>query len=193
MSKCGKEVKRAGEHERTVETMIGEIKLKRPYFWRESCKKGFYPLDEVLDLSNFLQWTELTCPRAQNRQKGRGRKKGEAKRARWNGEWREAKGFRFYLVDGDRLDHVLCWHQVQSSEELEESLRKVKEAGLIPERDKTISHARLKRPGARWYVEKANHMLALRCSKYNGTFQKLFQRYAREPRKRRMYKRSKNG
>ena len=75
MSKCGKEVKRAEEHERTVETMIGEIKLKRPYFWRESCKKGFYPLDEVLDLSNFLQWTELTCPRAQNRQKGRGRKK----------------------------------------------------------------------------------------------------------------------
>ena len=77
MSKCGKEVKRAGEHERTVETMIGEIKLKRPYFWCESCKKGFYPLDEVLDLSNFLQWTELTCPRAQNRQKGR--EEGEKK------------------------------------------------------------------------------------------------------------------
>ncbi|RLG29502.1 hypothetical protein DRN97_11780 [Methanosarcinales archaeon] len=50
--RCGKEVKRAGEHERTVETMIGEIKLKRPYFWCESCKKGFYPLDKVLDLSN---------------------------------------------------------------------------------------------------------------------------------------------
>ena len=68
-----------------------------------------------------------------------------------------------------------------------------REAGLTPEKDKTISHVRLKRPVARWYVEKANHMLALRCSKYNGTFQKLFQRYAREPRKRRMYKRSKNG
>jgi len=46
--RCGKEVKRAGErageHERTVETMIGEIKLKRPYFWCESCKKGVLSL-----------------------------------------------------------------------------------------------------------------------------------------------------
>jgi len=66
-------------------------------------------------------------------------------------------------------------------------------SGGIESSNKTISHVRLKRPGAWWYVEKANHMLALRCSKYNGTFQKLFQRYAREPRKRRMYKRSKNG
>ncbi len=31
-----------------------------------------------------------------------GRKKVRAKRARWQGEWREAKGFRFYVVDADR-------------------------------------------------------------------------------------------
>ena len=34
-----------------------------------------------------------------------------------------------------RIERVLCWHQVQSSEELEECVRKVKEAGLISERD----------------------------------------------------------
>ena len=56
-----------------------------------------------------------------------------AKRATWEGEWKEAKGFRFYLVDGDRIEHILSWHQVQSNKELKESLKQVKEAGLIPE------------------------------------------------------------
>lgn len=63
------------------------------------------------------------------KEKGRGRRKVRAKRAKWEGEWREEKGFRFYLVDGARIEHVLCWHQVQSSEELKECLKKVKEAG----------------------------------------------------------------
>jgi hypothetical protein len=233
--------------------------------------------------------------------KRKGRKKVRAKRAKWEGKWREAKGFRFYLVNGERIEHVLCWHQVQSSEELKESLKKVKDAGLIPENDvrlcvvgdgakwiwktvkeifpkavevldyyhvsehlykaaealycnpesvqewaeatltrlflgeveevieglkgmniedegvrreieslsgylmenkdrmnykhvkkggypigsggiessnKTICHVRLKRSGAWWYVENANYMLALRCAKYNGTFQRVFTKYA---------------
>ena len=38
--------------ERTVETMIGPVKLKRPYFWCENCSEGFYPLDETLKLSS---------------------------------------------------------------------------------------------------------------------------------------------
>jgi hypothetical protein len=42
---------------------------------------------------------------------------------------------------------------------------------------KSLCHVRLKRSGAWWYVEKANQILALRCAKYNGTFQKLFLRY----------------
>jgi hypothetical protein len=235
--------------------------------------------------------------------KGRrsGRKKKRARRARWKGQWREAKGFRFYLVDGERIVHLLSWHQVQSDEELAEALRQVKEAGLIPEekvrlcviadgakwiwkhvqvlfpsavqvldyyhcnghlhkvasvqfgdnpergtewveaavtrlfcgevhtvindlqrmeaRDdqaaeeirklveyltnnqervdygfarkggypigsggiesahKFIGHVRLKRSGAWWYVERANQMLALRCAKYNGTFDKIFDAY----------------
>jgi len=232
---------------------------------------------------------------------GKGKKRQRARRARWRGEWKEAKGFRFYLVDKERIVHVLSWHQVQKDNQVGEALRQVKEAGLIPEgqvrlcvigdgakwiwnqakelfpsavqildyyhlserlhkvalaqfyddplkerewveatkarlfygylewalsdlegikpRDeeageeirklrgylkenqrrvkyralrrkgypigsggiesanKFISHVRLKRSGAWWYVEQANAMLALRCAKYNGTFRRVFQRY----------------
>jgi hypothetical protein len=230
-----------------------------------------------------------------------GRKKQRAKRARWRGQWREAKGFRFYLVDEERIVHLLSWHQIQSDEELFAALAQVKAAGLLPEeqvrlcvvadgakwiwsrvkelfptaeeildyyhcaehihrlaeaqygehpqralewveatmarlfagevegviwglqrmqpatptaeavindlmgylqnnRDrinyrsqrragyplgsggieaahKFICHARLKRSGAWWYVGNSNHMLALRCAKYNGTFERIFERY----------------
>ncbi len=50
-------------------------------------------------------------------------------------------------------------------------------SGGIESSIKTICHVRLKRSGAWWYVEKANQMLALRCAKYNGTFQNLFLQY----------------
>jgi hypothetical protein len=230
-----------------------------------------------------------------------GRKKARAKRARWQGQWREAKGFRFYLVDDDRIVHLLSWHQIQDNEELVAALQQVKEAGLIPadqvrlcvvadgahwiwkgvqplfptaeeildyyhcaehvhslaavqyseqperalewveatmarlfageaegviwglqrlrpatpsaataiddlsgylqhNRDRIhyrsqrkagyplgsggiesahrfICHVRLKRSGAWWYVSNSNHMLALRCAKYNGTFERVFARY----------------
>lgn len=230
-----------------------------------------------------------------------GRKKERAKRARWQGQWREAKGFRFYLVDDDRIVPLLSWHPIQSEEELFAALRQVKEAGLIPAEQvrlcvvadgahwiwqgvqqlfpraeeildyyhcaahvhtlaavqygeqperalewveatmarlfagevdgglwglqrmrpttdlaaaeianllgylqrnrhrinyasrrkggyplgsggiesahKFICHARLKRSGAWWYVGNSNHMLALRCAKYNGTFERVFERY----------------
>lgn len=62
-----------------------------------------------------------------------GRKKVRARRGRWKGQWREAKGFRFYLVDEDRIVHLISWHQVQTEEELAEALRQVQQAGLIPE------------------------------------------------------------
>jgi uncharacterized protein UPF0236 len=67
----------------------------------------------------------------------RGRRPGQARqrarRAQWRHEWREAKGFRFYLLDGDRIVHVLSWHQVQTDDDLGEALQQVKEAGVIPE------------------------------------------------------------
>jgi Uncharacterised protein family (UPF0236) len=232
-----------------------------------------------------------------------GRQRTRAKRAGWQGEWKEAKGFRFYLVDKERIVHLLSWHQVQTDEEAAEALRQVKAAGLIPEdqvrlcvlgdgakwiwnqvktlfptavqildyyhcrehvhkvgalqfaedavqaqewveatmarlfwgyvdwaveglqalqpRDpqaaeeirkligflqnsaerlryrrarkggypigsggieaanNSISHVRLKRSGAWWYLKQANHMLALRCALYNGTFERVFEAYKR--------------
>jgi Uncharacterised protein family (UPF0236) len=67
----------------------------------------------------------------------RGRRPGQARhrarRARWRHEWREAKGFRFYLLDGERIVHVLSWHQVQTEGDLAEALQQVQEAGVIPE------------------------------------------------------------
>jgi hypothetical protein len=242
-------------------------------------------------------------PTRPERAKGRrpGRKTARAKRPRWQGEWREAKGFRFYLVDDERIVHLLSWHQIQENAELFAALRQVKEAGLVPEEQvrlcvvadgahwiwlrvkelfpaareildyyhcsqhlhavataqygeqpeqalewveatmarlfsgevnkvigglkrmrpttlaagaeintlitylqnnrhrlayrahrrggyplssggiesahKFICHARLKRSGAWWYVANGNHMLALRCAKYNGTFARVFARY----------------
>jgi hypothetical protein len=229
-----------------------------------------------------------------------GRRHTRAKRARWRGQWRDAKGLRFYLLDGERIVHVLSWHQVQSEEQLGEALKQLKEAGLIPEEqvrlcvvcdgaewiwkhvqalfpqarqvldyyhcaqylhrvakahygasvqavewveatmtrlymgkmgtvlgglrrmqptseealkaidncwvylndhrgrthyrqlrrggyplgsggiessNKFICHVRLKRSGAWWYEANSDHMLALRCAKYNGTLDQVFVRY----------------
>jgi hypothetical protein len=68
---------------------------------------------------------------ARGRRPGQGRSR--AKRALWHGQWRDAKGFRLYLLDGDRVVHVLSWHQVQHEEQLGEALKQVKEASVIPE------------------------------------------------------------
>ncbi len=62
-----------------------------------------------------------------------GRRGKRAQRARWRGQWRDAKGFRFSLMDGERIVHVLSWHQVQHEEQRGEALKQIKEAGLIPE------------------------------------------------------------
>ena len=62
-----------------------------------------------------------------------GRRHTRAKRARWRGQWRDAQGLRFSLLDGERIVHVLSWHHVQSDEHLGEALQQIKEAGLIPE------------------------------------------------------------
>ena len=234
------------------------------------------------------------------RQPCAGHRRKRAKRARWRGQWRDAKGFRFYLLDGERIVHVLSWHQVQNEEQLGEALKEIKKAGVIPEAqvrlcvvcdgaewiwkhvqalfpqarqgldyshcaqylhrvakahyglsvqalewveatmtrlylgkvglvlrglkrmqaqsdeaekaiancwdyldehrgrtvyqklrrggyplgsggiessNKFICHVRLKRSGAWWYEANSNQMLALRCAKYNGTLDQVFERY----------------
>jgi hypothetical protein len=229
-----------------------------------------------------------------------GQRRSRATRPQWKGAWRDAKGFRFYLLDEGRIVHVLSWHQVQDEAELGKALTEVKKAGGIPEdhirlcvvcdgaswiwkhgqslfpearqvldyypckeylhkmakvqygssqqalewveatlprlyvgqigwvlgglrrmqaaseeaanaiangweylhapRDRThyrqfrrggyplgrggiessnkfICHGRLKRSGAWWYESNGNQMLALRCAKYNGTFNQVFERH----------------
>jgi len=236
------------------------------------------------------------------RQRQEGQRHCRSRRAAWHGQWRDAKGFRFYLIDDERIVHVLSWHQVQNEEQLGDALTQVKEAGVISEdqvrlcvvcdgaswiwkhveslfpsarqvldyyhckeylqkvakvqydsperalewveatltrlylgkvgwvlgglrhmqpaseealkaidngwvylhahRDRTrygklrrggypigsggiessnkfICHVRLKRSGAWWYEANSNEMLALRCAKYNGTFDRVFERYRR--------------
>ena len=41
---CGRMLNRRDMHERTVETMIGEIKQRRPYFYYTNCKKKAFIL-----------------------------------------------------------------------------------------------------------------------------------------------------
>ena len=52
---------------------------------------------------------------------------------RGKGKWKEAKGFRIYLVDKDRIIHLISWHQIQDDKGLAEALLAIKNAGLIPE------------------------------------------------------------
>jgi hypothetical protein len=52
-------------------------------------------------------------------------------------------------------------------------------SGGLAAANKRISHVRLKRSGAWWSLEQANHMLALRCAIYNGTFERVFEAYKR--------------
>jgi hypothetical protein len=83
-----------------------------------------------------------------------------AKRALWRGQWRDAKGFRFYLLDGERLVHLLSWHQVQNEEQLGEALAQVKKAGIIPE-----DHVRLcvVADGAEWIWKHVQALFPQAC------------------------------
>lgn len=200
---------------RTVETMVGQVRLERPYFYCRVCKAGVYPLDEALGLTpgrtqldvqkaaarmvietaydeaqtlfqdltgihlgsermhtltnrvaEGLNVLDIAPSREQIEERiaevaagkwrrpvvvlgmdgafaptrpesARGRRPGQrrqrARRPRWKGQPREVKGFRFYLLDGERIVHLLSWHQIQTEAELGEALKQVKEAGLIPE------------------------------------------------------------
>jgi hypothetical protein len=57
----------------------------------------------------------------------------EAGRAekRGAGEWREAKGFRIYMVGKERIEQIMSWHQIANEEEFGESLAFA--ATLIPQ------------------------------------------------------------
>jgi hypothetical protein len=50
-------------------------------------------------------------------------------------------------------------------------------SGGIESANKFIAHVRLKRSGAWWLVENGNGTLRLRCALYNGTFDRVFEKY----------------
>ena len=52
-------------------------------------------------------------------------------------------------------------------------------SGGIESSNKFISNVRLKRSGAWWYPTNANNILKLRCSKYNGTFDQIMEKFKR--------------
>jgi hypothetical protein len=75
-----------------------------------------------------------TRPTAQSRDEKRG-----------TGEWKEAKGFRIYLVGQERIEQILSWHQIATEEEFGEALRFA--AMLIPVERVRIA---LLGDGAKW-------------------------------------------
>lgn len=50
-------------------------------------------------------------------------------------------------------------------------------SGGIESANKFICHTRMKRSGAWWVKETGNEMLAIRCAIYNGTYDRVFQKY----------------
>jgi hypothetical protein len=379
---CHRTLKRRREARRTVDTLIGPVELRRPYFYCSACHHGRHPLDDTLDvvasryqldiqqaiakvsaempyetahaLLRDLSGVEVSVERMHTltnamadglgvldvapdantiraqiralRASSQRRpvmvlaidgahvptrpdeagalieapKGHRARRARWKGGYKEAKGLRLYAFDAERIVHVLSWHQIQDDDAIGGALDHIKASGLIPEDDvrlcvvgdgapwiwnqiqayfpqarqvldyyhccerlhrvatslygqslkaqewaeatltrlyhgevsqvigglkrmtarseeatheiaklidyldehrhrtrygtlrrggyplgsggiesanKFISHVRLKRSGAWWYVSNSNHILALRCAKYNGTFDRVIQRH----------------
>jgi len=50
-------------------------------------------------------------------------------------------------------------------------------SGGIESANKFICHTRMKRSGAWWVKETGNEMLGIRCAIYNGTYDKVFEKY----------------
>ena len=55
-----------------------------------------------------------------------------SKGKRGKGYWREAKGIRVYAIAEKRIHNILSWHQIQSTDQLEDSLSKILESNYIP-------------------------------------------------------------
>src|SRR5262245_48252723 len=53
-------------------------------------------------------------------------------------------------------------------------------SGGIESSNQCMCRVRLKRAGAWWYEDPRNQMLALRCAKYNGTLDQVFERYQQQ-------------
>jgi hypothetical protein len=113
-------------------------------------------------------------------------------------EWAEATLTRLYLSDVGQVIGGLKRMRVSSDDQAHEIAKLIDYleehrhrtaygqlrrggyaigSGGIESANKFISHVRLKRSGAWWYVSNSNRMLALRCAKYNGTFERVMRRH----------------
>jgi hypothetical protein len=109
----------------------------------------------------------------------RGRKRQRARRCRWTGHYREAKGMRGSLVEGERIVHLFSWHQVQDTPSLVKALQQVQQAGLIPEDTVRLC---VIADGARWIWDhvaplfpQAHHILDYdHCAQYLHAFAALY-------------------
>jgi hypothetical protein len=68
------------------------------------------------------------------------------------GEWREAKGFRIYLVGQERITQIMSWHEIANEEEFGKALRFA--ATLIPSEKVRIA---LLGDGAPWVWNHLTH------------------------------------
>ena len=200
---CGRTLRRHPKlHERKLETLHGEVKIERPYFYCKDCETGYHPFDEELELAPQRKqydlqraaaelFTEVPYQRAsqiferltgirmsdhclqdvaesigqaadkmrvlpsrqqvekliEKESEGRvwrpvlvvagdgahvpTRKQAKSRsQKRGPGEWREAKGFRIYLVGQERITQMMSWHQIANEEEFGEALEYA--ARLIP-------------------------------------------------------------
>lgn len=73
------------------------------------------------------------------------RPKAKRNEKRGQGRWQEAKGFRVYLLDKERIVHVASWHQIQNEAQFGEDLALV--ASRIPQENLRIG---LLGDGADW-------------------------------------------
>jgi len=75
---------------------------------------------------------------------------------RGEGEWKEIKGFRLYLIDSREIVHLLSWHQIGSDEDVAVALQTLKDAGLIPERSVRLC---VVADGAAWIWNRVREIL----------------------------------
>ena len=57
-------------------------------------------------------------------------------------------------------------------------------SGAIESANKCICQGRLKKSGAWWYITDSNNILKLRCAQFNGTYDRLIEKYKQIDRKR---------
>ena len=190
--RCGQMLSARGPHARTVETLVGAIRLQRPYCYCERCQVGTAPWDEALQVTARRKQPDVQQAAVQLT-------KAVPDETAWE-LFAELTGLPLSAHTAHEVTQAVAagltvLDVAPSREEIAKlipSLQRHQErldsrfarkggypmgSGGIESANKFICHVRLKRSGAWWYVTNANQMLALRCAKYNGTFDRVFARY----------------